>query len=69
MATIDKQYEMNWWLTETRQFIVIFRVTYFIDGRMTMLSMCYHFLKARQYIYLANWGINPRTGNCAGSDQ
>ncbi|MDQ6643325.1 MAG: phospholipase D family protein, partial [Chloroflexota bacterium] len=44
------------------------RITFFVDGRMTMLSMCQHFLKARRYIYLANWGMTPEIELVRGRD-
>lgn len=68
MSTIDEQYQLNWWAEGDTPIHHDSRVTYFIDGRMTMLSMCYHFLKARQYIYLANWGMTPGLEIVRGSD-
>src|SRR5260370_28469466 len=34
-----------------------------------MLTMCRHFLRARKYIYLANWGITPTMRLVRGTDQ
>src|SRR5579859_5792288 len=45
------------------------RVTYLVDGRNAMLSMCCHFLAARKYIYLANWGLSPDIQLVRGKDQ
>src|SRR5205085_2645884 len=33
-----------------------------------MLTMCLHFLKARQYIYQANWGMTPGLEMVRGKD-
>ena len=45
------------------------QLTYFVDGRAVMLDMCRHFLKARQYIYLANWGMTPGIELVRGADR
>lgn len=34
-----------------------------------MLDMCRHFLKARKYIYLANWGMTPSIEMVRGEDR
>lgn len=44
------------------------RVTYLVDGRVTMLMMCRRFLMARRYIYLANWGLTPSIKLVRGTD-
>ncbi|HLZ63820.1 MAG TPA: phospholipase D family protein [Ktedonosporobacter sp.] len=44
------------------------RVTYLVDGRTVMFMMCCHYLKARQYIYLANWGLTSGMELVRGSD-
>ena len=49
----------EWWATEDLPMRAKSRVTHLIDGRATMLTMCRHFVKARSYIYLANWGMAP----------
>ena len=68
MSTANEQYQLNWWAEGDTPVHRDSRVTYFIDGRMTMLSMCHHFLKAQQYIYLANWGMTPGLELVRGSD-
>ena len=45
------------------------QLTYFVDGRAVMLDMCRHFLKARKYIYLANWGMTPGIELVRGEDR
>lgn len=44
------------------------RVTYLVDGRAVMFMMCCHFLKARHYIYLANWGLTAGMELVRGPD-
>ena len=68
MSTIEEQYQKNWWAAGDTPVRHDSRVTYFIDGRMAMLSMCYHYLKAQQYIYLANWGMTPGLEIVRGND-
>lgn len=58
----------DWWAEGDTPVHNDSRVTFFVDGRMTMLSMCQHFLKARRYIYLANWGMTPEIELVRGSD-
>jgi len=58
----------DWWAEGDTPVHNDSRVTFFVDGRMTMLSMCQHFLKASRYIYLANWGMTPEIELVRGSD-
>ena len=55
----------DWWAEGDTPVHRDSHVTYLVDGRMAMLSMCQHFLKARKYIYLANWGMTP--GSASGN--
>src|SRR5216684_2572816 len=59
----------NWWAEGDTPVRANARVTYLVDGRSTMLTMCRHFLRARKYIYLANWGITPTMRLVRGTDQ
>ncbi len=59
----------NWWAEGDTPVRADSRVTYLIDGRTTLLTMCRHFLMARKYIYLANWGITPAMELVRGKDQ
>jgi len=59
----------NWWAEGDTPVRANARVTYLVDGRTTMLTMCRHFLRARKYIYLANWGITPTMRLVRGTDQ
>ena len=44
------------------------RVSYLVDARSTLLTMCRHFLMAREYIYVACWGITPMMKLVRGRD-
>ncbi len=69
-ATNDQRInDQDWWATGDTPMREHSRVTYLIDGRHTMLTMCRHFLQARKYIYLANWGLSPDIQLVRGKDQ
>ncbi len=59
----------NWWAEGDTPVRADSRVTYLIDGRTTLLTICRHFLMAHKYIYLANWGITPTMEIVRGKDQ
>ncbi len=59
----------NWWAEGDTPVRADSRVTYLIDGRTTLLTMCRHFLMAHKYIYLANWGMTPTMELVRGKDQ
>ncbi|MGZ3622090.1 MAG: hypothetical protein ACXWPG_03235, partial [Ktedonobacteraceae bacterium] len=59
MATMNTASQNNWWAEGDTPVHADSRVTYLIDGRTTLLTMCRQFLMASKYIYLANWGISP----------
>src|SRR6266581_969718 len=63
-----EQLAKDWWAVGDAIVQSHSRVTFFVDGRMTMLSMCRHFLKAQHYIYLANWGMKPDIELVRGGD-
>ncbi len=44
------------------------RVSYLVDARSTLLTMCRHFLMARNYIDIACWGITPTMKLVRGRD-
>jgi len=68
MSISDEARVANWWASGDTPVRRDSRVTYFVDGRMVMLMMCRHFLRARRYIYLANWGVTPGIELVRGSD-
>jgi phosphatidylserine/phosphatidylglycerophosphate/cardiolipin synthase-like enzyme len=59
----------SWWAEGDTPVRADSLITYLVDGRATMLTMCRHFLMARKYIYLANWGITPTMELVRGKDQ
>ena len=69
MPVPGEEPEKNWWAEGDTPVRHGSRVNYFIDGRSIMLTMCLHFLKARQYIYLADWGLTPTMEIVRGKDQ
>ena len=68
MSAANEQQVNDWWAEGDAPVRTNTRVTYLIDGRTTMLTMCRHFLMARKYIYLANWGITPNIKLVRGQD-
>jgi phosphatidylserine/phosphatidylglycerophosphate/cardiolipin synthase-like enzyme len=58
----------QWWAEGDAPVRTQSRVTPLIDGRTTLLTMCRHFVKARRYIYLANWGMTPTMELVRGID-
>lgn len=64
----QEQLTKDWWAEGDTPVHRDSHVTYLVDGRIAMLSMCQHFLKARKYIYLANWGMTPGMELVRGSD-
>ena len=68
MSIPEERLGVNWWAEGDLPVHTDSRATYLVDGRNAMLSMCIHFLKARNYIYLANWGITPLMELVRGKD-
>jgi phosphatidylserine/phosphatidylglycerophosphate/cardiolipin synthase-like enzyme len=60
--------EARWWAAGDMPVRADSQVTFLIDGRHTMWTMCLHFLTARHSIHLANWGITPQMLLVRGSD-
>src|SRR6266566_6816993 len=68
MSIPQERLVANWWAGGDLPVRTDSRVTYLVDGRSAMLSMCIHFLKAHKYIYLGNWGITPLMEIVRGKD-
>ncbi len=68
MSIPQERLVANWWAEGDLPVRTDSRVTYLVDGRTAMLSICIHFLKARNYIYLGNWGITPLMEIVRGKD-
>lgn len=60
--------EQNWWAADDLPVRGDSQVTFLVDGRHAMWTMCLHFLTARRSIYLANWGITPQMRMVRGTD-
>jgi hypothetical protein len=69
MSTSNSMSLDNWWSEGDTLVHADSHVTYLVDGRTTLLTMCRHFLLARSYIYIANWGITPNVELVRGKDQ
>ncbi|HEY6542986.1 MAG TPA: hypothetical protein VIZ18_18735, partial [Ktedonobacteraceae bacterium] len=68
--SVPAEYSMkNWWAKGDTPVRDDSHVTYLVDGRSFMLTLCLHFLRARKYIYLANWGLAPLMEIVRGKDQ
>ncbi len=68
VQTSAEHAEQSWWAEGDMPVRTDSQVTFLIDGRHTMWTMCLHFLTARRSIYLANWGITTHMQMVRGSD-
>jgi phosphatidylserine/phosphatidylglycerophosphate/cardiolipin synthase-like enzyme len=68
MSASHEQQMHNYWAEGDTPVRADSRITYLVDGRTTMLTMCRHFLMARKYIYVAGWGMTPTTELVRGKD-
>lgn len=68
MQVSTEQMVKNWWAEGDIAVHTTSRIAYLVDGRSAMLVSCLHFLKARKYIYLANWGMTPDLELVRGKD-
>jgi len=69
MSTHNEQHVKNWWAEGDTPVHADSHVTYIVDAHSTFLMMCRHFLMARQYIYMAVWGVSPLMELVRGTDQ
>src|SRR3989454_10825965 len=68
MSTSNEQQTTIWWAEGDTPVRNDSRVSYLVDARATLLTMCRHFLMARKYIYIACWGITPMMKLVRGRD-
>jgi phosphatidylserine/phosphatidylglycerophosphate/cardiolipin synthase-like enzyme len=68
MSTSNEQENHIWWAEGDTPVRNDSRVSYLVDARSTLLTMCRHFLTARDYIYIACWGITPTMKLVRGRD-
>ncbi len=69
MSTHNEQQLKNWWAEGDTPVHADLQVTYLVDAHSTFLTMCRQFLMARQYIYIAVWGVSPLMELVRGTDQ
>ncbi len=69
MLVQTEQLIKDWWAEGDVPVHTTSRIAYLVDGRSAMLTFCLHFLKARKYIYIANWGMTPELELVRGKDQ
>ncbi len=58
----------SWWAEGDLPVRSDSQVTFLVDGRHTMWTLCLHFLKASKTIYMAHWGLTPTMLLVRGSD-
>src|ERR1700730_17527882 len=68
MSSQEELLSKDWWAEGDTPVRRDSRVAYFVDGRIVTLSMCRHYLRAKNYIYLANWGMTPTLELVRGND-
>src|SRR2546421_8576566 len=68
MSTNNEQQTTIWWAEGDTPVRNDSHVSYLVDARSTLLSMCRHFLMARKYIYVTCWGITPLMKLVRGRD-
>src|SRR6266699_2562865 len=68
MSASTEQQMNNWWAEGDTPVHNDSHVSYVVDARSTLLTMCCRFLMARNYIYLASWGMTPTMRLVRGTD-
>jgi len=71
MTTTQESHEQqgyNWWAQGDTPVRDSSYVTYLVDGHQAMWNLCRHCIKARKYIYLANWGLTAGMELIRGTD-
>lgn len=65
----DQLPDTAWWASGDTPVRTASRVNSFVDGRSAFFTLCCHLLKARSYIYLANWGMTANLPLVRAQDQ
>src|SRR6266852_1471214 len=68
MSAINEQQENNWWAEGDTPVQAHSHVSYRVDARSALLTVCRHFLMAQKYIYVAGWGMTPTMKLVRGKD-
>ncbi len=69
MSATNEQQLKNWWAEGDTSVHNDSQVAYLVDAHSTFLTMCRHFLMAREYIYISAWGMTPLMELVRGTDQ
>ena len=59
----------DWWTAEDTPVRNDSRITFLVDGRYALLEMCLAMFCAKEYIYLANWGMSIDFHMVRGDDK
>jgi phosphatidylserine/phosphatidylglycerophosphate/cardiolipin synthase-like enzyme len=68
MSASNEQQVNNWWAVDDTPVQANSHVSYRVDARSALLTMCLHFLMAQKYIYVAGWGMTPTMKLVRGKD-
>ncbi len=68
MQQPDIQQAHSWWAEGDTPVHTDTQITYLVDGRTTLLTLCHRFLMARHYIYQADWGLTATMALVRGND-
>ena len=68
MSASNEQQGNNWWAEDDTPVQANSHVSYQVDARSALLTMCRHFLMAQKYIYVAGWGMTPTMKLVRGTD-
>ncbi len=68
MQATEPPQDRRWWAEGDTPVRNDSRITYLVDGRAAFLFLCRHIIKARNYVYLANWGMTADITLVRGQD-
>src|SRR5260370_30699163 len=68
MQTTGQPQDRHWWAEGDTPVRNDSRVTYLVDGRAAFFLICRQIIKARKYVYLANWGMTAGIELVRGQD-
>jgi phosphatidylserine/phosphatidylglycerophosphate/cardiolipin synthase-like enzyme len=69
MATNTEHQQKTWWAGGDTPVHTDSEVAYLVDAHSTLLTMCRYFLMARDYVYIASWGMTPLMRLVRGTDR
>lgn len=68
MQATEQPEDRHWWAEGDTPVRHDSRVTYLVDGRAAFFFICRQIIKARNYVYLANWGMTAEIELVRGQD-